>query len=178
MKHFFQDINGWSQQEDQGELIRMIIHELRPPLSICEVGIYKGRMTAMWTVELLNAGIPFTYMAVDHFDGRASASLDDDYYEETMKNLAPVLDYVSVIRSTSIDEAARHACEFDVVYIDAGHDYDSVKADIGAWLPKVRKGGIICGDDYISGWDGVIRAVDEAFGKVERIGNQQWYVRL
>jgi predicted O-methyltransferase YrrM len=95
-----------------------------------------------------------------------------------MKNLAPVLDYVSVIRSTSIDEAARHACEFDVVYIDAGHDYTSVKADIGAWLPKVRKGGIICGDDYISGWDGVIRAVDEAFGKVERIGNQQWYVRL
>tara|TARA_Y100000310_G_C20694545_1_gene824618 strand:- start:4630 stop:5115 length:486 start_codon:yes stop_codon:yes gene_type:complete len=34
---------------------------------------------------------------------------------------------------------------FDLVYIDALHTYDAVLADIKAWLPKVKKGGIISG---------------------------------
>jgi hypothetical protein len=50
----------------------------------------------------------------------------------------------------------------DWVYIDADHHYDSVKADLWAWFPKVRPGGILAGHDYTNefGW-GVKRAVDE-----------------
>lgn len=36
----------------------------------------------------------------------------------------------------------------DLVFIDAAHDYDSVKADILAWAPKVKPTGIIAGHDY------------------------------
>ena len=44
------------------------------------------------------------------------------------------------------------ACRFedkslDFVYIDANHSYSYVKEDILAWLPKVKKGGIIGGHD-------------------------------
>jgi len=35
----------------------------------------------------------------------------------------------------------------DFVFLDANHDHDWVKRDILAWLPKVRKGGIIAGHD-------------------------------
>jgi predicted O-methyltransferase YrrM len=35
----------------------------------------------------------------------------------------------------------------DIVFIDADHKYSSVKNDILAWMPKVKKGGIICGHD-------------------------------
>jgi len=61
---------------------------------------------------------------------------------------------------------------FDFVYIDAGHDYENVMKDLTAWFPKVRKGGLICGDDFVDGiieWNGkftsfdVKRAVTEFF---------------
>lgn len=54
----------------------------------------------------------------------------------------------------------------DFVYIDARHDYESVSADIAAWLPRIRPGGLLAGHDYYDGERygqayGVKRAVDE-----------------
>lgn len=53
----------------------------------------------------------------------------------------------------------------DVVYIDADHKYDPVLADISAWYPKIKPGGVLCGDDYIDGSHiekfGVIPAVND-----------------
>ena len=68
---------------------------------------------------------------------------------------------------------------FDIVYIDGSHEYEHVKADIEAWLPKVRKGGYICGDDYSPGWQGVVKAVDEHFrDQVNTAETNQWFVKL
>ena len=55
----------------------------------------------------------------------------------------------------------------DIIYIDASHDYVSVLEDIKLWHKKLKQNGFICGDDYIHGWDEVIKAVDEYFGKNE-----------
>lgn len=52
----------------------------------------------------------------------------------------------------------------DFVFIDANHDYQFVKDDILAWLPKISKNGLIGGHDYSLGWLGVIKAVTEIFG--------------
>lgn len=58
----------------------------------------------------------------------------------------------------------------DFVFIDAAHDYESVKKDINAWLPKVKENGIIAGHDYE--WcDDVKKAVKEFF--IENHINQQ-----
>jgi hypothetical protein len=53
-------------------------------------------------------------------------------------------------KGTSVEMAKTFADEFfDMVYIDANHEYSFVVADIAAWLPKVKKkGGIIAGHDY------------------------------
>jgi predicted O-methyltransferase YrrM len=79
-----------------------------------------------------------------------------------------------------IGDSAQSAAQFpdnslDFVFIDASHDYDSVKRDIKAWLPKVRKpNGIIAGHDYCEVWPGVIKAVHEEFGLDLEIVQSDW----
>lgn len=49
----------------------------------------------------------------------------------------------------------------DFVFIDADHSYEGCKRDIENWLPKVRRGGMLCGHDYSTDWPMVQKAVDE-----------------
>ena len=84
---------------------------------------------------------------------------------DVLHALAPVLvrGHVQVIACTSVAAAATFAdASLDVVFLDADHSYEAVKADIRAWLPKVKPGGLLAGDDYCyPGTEGVKRAVDE-----------------
>lgn len=52
---------------------------------------------------------------------------------------------------------------FDVIFIDAQHDYEHCLQDIRLWWPKVRPGGYLCGHDYQHTFPGVMRAVASAF---------------
>ena len=40
----------------------------------------------------------------------------------------------------------------DFVYVDASHKYADARADIEAWWPKVKAGGLMAGDDYYNGY--------------------------
>lgn len=70
-----------------------------------------------------------------------------------------------LLRMPSVDAAWRagkgQPCK-DLVFIDANHTYDDVRADIRAWLPLVKPGGILAGHDYSPDlFPGVVQAVDE-----------------
>ena len=66
----------------------------------------------------------------------------------------------------------------DFVYIDATHTYEAVKQDSGLWLPKVKAGGSIGGHDYVEGWPGVMKAVQEVLGVPEVVSAGNWIVRV
>jgi len=51
-----------------------------------------------------------------------------------------------------------------MVFIDGGHGYGEVKADLLAWEDKPRK--LLCGHDYT--FDGVYNAVKDVLGTVEQ----------
>ena len=51
-------------------------------------------------------------------------------------------------------------CSPDLIYIDAGHEYDSVKHDLSLWSTLLPDDGVILLDDYMS-WPGVTTAVHE-----------------
>lgn len=69
---------------------------------------------------------------------------------------------------------------FDLVYLDGNHSYEAVMADLAAWAPKVRKGGTLCGHDYLDGVReegvfGVKQAVHEFFGRPPEIITDEYY---
>jgi predicted O-methyltransferase YrrM len=63
----------------------------------------------------------------------------------------------------------------DFVYIDAGHFYEAVKIDIQIWMPKVKKGFFIAGDDYE--WPGVAQAVQELVPN-HKVIHGRWIARV
>jgi len=73
----------------------------------------------------------------------------------------------TMLRETSEAVAKGHAFltpgDVDLIFIDALHDYESVKQDIALWWPKVRIGGILSGHDFNHRWPGCERAVAESF---------------
>ena len=63
----------------------------------------------------------------------------------------------------------------DWVHLDARHDYAGVKADIQAWLPKVKLGGWLSGDDYDEiKWPEVVKAVGDLLPGAKMWSTQQW----
>ena len=85
-------------------------------------------------------------------------------------------DKISLIVSDSVI-ASRLFCDSSVewVHLDARHDYASVKADIEAWLPKIRSGGWLSGDDYNEQkWPEVVKAVNDLLPGAKSWSNQQW----
>jgi predicted O-methyltransferase YrrM len=88
--------------------------------------------------------------------------------------------FVELIKSDSSAAASLFENEsLDFVFIDGNHWYDYVKKDIEAWLPKIKKGGIVSGHDYQE--KGVSTAVEEIFGHSAQVFEKSiscWYVHI
>ena len=53
-----------------------------------------------------------------------------------------------MIPAMTVDAAQHWSQPIDFLYIDADHSAAGVLADLHAWVPHVRSGGLIAGDDY------------------------------
>lgn len=121
-------------------------------------------------VELTNQNKDFTVFAVDHWLG-----CDEEFYQrEWVKQLDPENDFrtnlaqfgdrIQIIKKSSVDAAKEFEDgTFDFVIIDDDHSYDSCRASIEAWYPKVKIGGYIGGDDFGDPYPGVEQAVRHIF---------------
>jgi hypothetical protein len=165
LKHFHENIQGWFCYDN---LYASII-DLAPQdgAHFVEVGAWKGKSTAYMAVEIINSGKNIKFDTIDLWSGLGSAAYIDDkdvqeytLYETFLKNIEPVKHVVNPIRMHSAEAASLYPTQsLDFVMIDAGHDYEDVKADLFAWLPKIKPGGLIAGDDFPD--PGVQRAVRE-----------------
>lgn len=115
-----------------------------------EIGVWEGRFA-----ETLCRSIPSLHLlCVDswapepnypHFKNDA-VHLDAAYHRARAR-LATF--NVRILRRRSTVAAGEVTDgSLDFVFIDANHSYDAVMADLDAWGPKVRRGGIVAGHDY------------------------------
>lgn len=160
-----------------------------------EVGVFRGVMSGL----LLRVGCERLFM-VDNWlpankqpkaykdtrDGMSRLSVEEAAHNRARSyDVARRFKAKAVVLEMSSAEAAKKIGDgsLDFVFLDADHSYEGVRADIEAWLPKVRKGGWIGGHDYGNDepaydFSGVKHAVDEAFPNVETDANFTWFVRV
>ncbi len=167
-EHYFQDIQGWCKFY---LFYARMVEQAEDGATFVEVGSWKGQSAAYMGVEILKSGKKIAFHCVDHFKGADEAAHQHDpdlgrIEQIFAENLKPCVDAgldLTVVKADSAKAAEKYKDgTLDFVWLDAGHDYVTVRRDIEAWLPKVKVGGIIGGDDYPM--NGVGEAVNEKLG--------------
>lgn len=125
-----------------------------------EVGCLRGEFS-----RFLSRHYKGKILCIDNFVGELGMPDDPLAEEKCRRNLEGTRCELIKESSLSASEAISDG-SLDWAYIDADHRYKAVRNDLRVWFPKVRKGGVFSGHDYInygSGKNafGVIRAVDE-----------------
>lgn len=144
-----------------------------------EVGSWLGKSTVYLATQLRGRGRRARIDAVDTWDGGndpillqhvAAMGGAEKLFQSFLHNVADAghADVIYPVRLPSVEAAETYADNsIDVVYLDAGHSYAEVLADLHAWYPKVKPNGIIAGHDFVFdnvvSREGVVRAVCEFF---------------
>lgn len=167
MEHIYQQENfGKEDWFSFPNLYKQFVERLPDGSIFVEVGSWKGKSIACFAVEVINSGKNISIFAVDTWmgDNGCGKFEDDTLYNIFQENIKPINLKLNQMRLDSI-EASKcfQDNSIDIVFIDACHEYEYVKADIEAWYQKVKIGGIIAGHDYPA-WASVVRAVGERFG--------------
>ena len=88
-------------------------------------------------------------------------------FDKLLKNITILLskydNKYDIIRKSSnqVDNNDISDNSLDLVFIDGDHSYDAVLKDLDLFYKKIRVGGMILGDDYMSCHPGTKKAVDE-----------------
>lgn len=163
-----QDIRGWFSNPSQA---RLMWDSLQSGGHAIEIGSYCGRSAVFLAMAVQAAGKEGRVYCIDTFASSSDELDGTDTYDEFLHNIAThhVEDFIEVIRgrSDAPEVIAGVPKDGSLVYIDANHDFEYVKADISNWRNYVRKDGWLVGHDYYSDgsnqFQGVKRAFDEAY---------------
>lgn len=90
-----------------------------------------------------------------HDFANSDQDTQDEIYTNAMTHLNAWKDKTHVCRNyTTICVENYDDGFFDFIYVDARHDFKGVYADIEAYWPKLKVGGIMAGHDYVTQDDG------------------------
>ncbi|HUD11740.1 MAG TPA: class I SAM-dependent methyltransferase [Candidatus Saccharimonadia bacterium] len=145
---YAETVTGWMAPSELEYLASLA----EKSLCIAEIGSWQGRSTSA-----LAQHTPGIVVAVDTFQGsvehhamlqgKPTSGLWFAFQQNTSRydNIWPL--HANSLAASRI--ISRGPMRFDLIFIDASHDYDSVLADIQAWLPLLVPGGVMCGHDYM-----------------------------
>lgn len=170
------DPQGFFDAENQRSLSRAFSLVPHTAPLVLELGTWKGK-SARWMLEtypgarVICVDLWTPDVTYKDFGSKwAWLAQEPHLYETAQRNLWPFRDRSALVKARTVDGIAHvAACGAvpDVVYIDAGHTYEDVKADLAGTLqhwPAARpdrtdQGTVILGDDFNQ--EPVRRAVEE-----------------
>ncbi len=144
-----------------------------------EIGVRKGRTFA----ALLEAFQNLTMICVDQWEHLPPCDVEgsETYAKRDMAaDYATAMDKAKafgkrarIIRADSVVAALQvEDNSLDFVFIDGGHTYEQVMADLAAWAPKVGDGGWLTGHDWE--WPTVAAALDDSLFHWSPGAEQVW----
>lgn len=168
-------IKGWMSPTE----LEWIARNAQKCQKIIEVGSFKGRSTRAFCDNC-----PGTVLAVDPWDGpyitHHNKVLFDqaESWPEFQQNLAGVTN-LKIFKGTFDDFALiNKEKDFDLVFIDGDHRYETVIRDINYGLQILKSGGILSGHDYTHpDWPGVREAVDVLLPHKEVLNSIWWITK-
>lgn len=158
----------FNQDYNQLKGLKMLIDDfVNPQFCIVEIGSFSGVSSELFAIhckKLYCVDLWDPYWEIKHDSVMGTAENRFDEMSSRYPNITKI--------KKSSEEASKDFDDhsLDLVYIDAAHDYESVKNDIFHWMKKVKKGGYIAGHDYRYDRNiGVYQAVNEIFGSDYKI---------
>lgn len=164
MEHTYKNVFGYFNFED---IYSEVVDKFPDGSHFVEIGSFFGRSSIYMAVEIIRSKKNIKLDNVDKWDFGWNLNGEKvDVETEYLKNIEPYRHIINPVKGDSSKIASEYEDEsLDFVFIDGDHNYDGCKKDIVNWYPKVKKGGIIAGHDYVPDFQGVVDAVDEFFGK-------------
>lgn len=152
-----------------------IAASLEPGARCAEIGSYLGASAIVIASSLPPDAKLF---CIDTWQNDAMTEGRRQTYQEFTANVRPHASVITPIISLS-DRAVGHVSEtLDFLFIDGDHGYQGCKADVDAWLPKLKEGAVVALHDV--GWaEGVKRVVREDIlpiqvGPARMTSNMYW----
>ncbi len=177
---FWTAVHGFFDFQDVYDLF---VERAQDGDTFVEIGCFLGRSACYLGERIKASGKRLTLLCVDvwptHFDfrdGKGGGSLIEAPFEIFLANVrqAGLVDIIVPVRCDSVRASRFVTGDLAAVFIDGDHEYKPCAADIAAWLPKVRAGGILAGHDFSETFAGVQRAVREALDDKFRVIGQCW----
>jgi hypothetical protein len=141
------DVPGWLTR-DQARLLWTSCLDAGPRAEVLEVGAHEGRSTVL--LGLAAAEVDGRLTTVDPFDPRWRYGVEGT--EQRMRGRlhdAGLTGRVDVVVASSGDVRRTWTRELDLVYVDGGHDYPTVRDDL-RWAEHLPPGGRLLLHDAFS----------------------------
>ena len=160
-------ISGWMNPTE----LAWLAWQASQHSNIAEIGSFMGRSTRALAEN--TSGIVDAidlWKRNDEYQELQKDLTEEEIFAIFEKNVAGLRVYARRMPSlVAAKSSALRGETFDMVFVDGAHDYESVKADILAWKPLIKSGGLLCGHDFRAEFPGVTEAVLELEPKAQLV---------
>lgn len=191
---FVLDLQGWGAEHP---IFERVLRAQRPAV-VVEVGTWKGASVLHMHALARKHGQTPVFICIDTWLGstenwlkpepRPNMRLEGGHptlYRQFIANViacGAAEDVYPLPMSSTVGARLLHGLgiEADVIYVDAAHEEEELTLDLMLFWPVLRPGGVMFGDDYVSRWSGVMRAVDRfaaEHGLELEVDREKWLVR-
>ena len=145
---FFEDYNYLL---NRNEIVKKIVSKINNGVFV-EIGTHSGNFADEILSNSVNSILYCVdpYIKYDDYKDSINNITGDELFNSTKKKLINKYgERVKFIRDFSKDAVDLIPNNIDFLYIDGNHQYNYVYEDLELYFPKVKKGGIIVGDDAV-----------------------------